>query len=560
MVVRFRLLGDIGAEVAGLPVDPGPMMRRVVLAVLLVDPDRPVPPDVLADRVWGPDRPARAVDTLRSYVSRLRAVLPVDVDRSPAGYRVRAPRSAVDLHVFRDLLARARDADDAGAAASRAEAFGLWRGEPFAGVASPWLGEVRRVLHAELHAARLDHHDVLLRLGGHAELVPGLVALADEHPLDERLAGQLVLALHRSGRQADAVARYDLVRRRLAEELGVDPGAELREVRQRLLHAPTASRAPRRLPPAPAAFVGRAAELESLDRTVRRAGQVVVTGPGGVGKTWLALRWAHDAGFPDGVLHVDLRGFDPREGPLTTSRAVDRLLDGLGAGPAPTGLDARLALYRATVADRRMLVVLDDARDAAHVAPLLPGGTTCSVLVTSRNRLTSLTTTHGVPVLDLGPLDPAESRALLAERLPPTRLTGPVDELVRHCAGLPLALGIVAARAADHPLEELVEELREAPLDALDLGESSADLRTVLAGTCGALSPDDREALTALAALPGDDLTADEVAGLTGTTPAGARKLLRRLGSTHLVRRCAPDRYRLDAFVRLHVRERASAR
>ncbi|MGM1064816.1 BTAD domain-containing putative transcriptional regulator [Saccharothrix sp. Mg75] len=558
--MRFRLLGDIGAEVDGHPVDPGPMRRRAVLAVLLVDPDRPVPPDELAERVWGPDRPRRAIDTLRSYVSRLRAALPVNVDRTPAGYRLRVPRTAVDLHVFRDLLNRARDADQAGAEVLRARAFTLWRGEPFTGAASPWLDQVRRVLHAELHAARLDHHDALLRSGRHAALLPDLLALATEHPLDERLAAQLVLALHRSGRQADAADHYDLIRRRLADELGVVPGVELREVRQRLVHAPTASRAPRRLPPAPEAFVGRAAELEALDRTVRRTGQAVVTGPGGVGKTWLALRWAHRAQFPDGLVYLDLRGFDPHQEPLSTSRAVDSLLDGLGVGPPPSGLDVRLALYRATVADRRMLVILDGARDSAQVAPLLPGGSTCAVLVTSRNRLTSLTATHGAPVLDLGPLDPAESRALLARRLPPTRLTGPVDELIRHCAGLPLALGIVAARAEEHPVEELVEELRAAPLDALDLGERAADLRTVLAGTCGALSPDDREALTALAALPGNDVTADEVAGLTGTTTAVARKLLRRLGNTHLVRPSTPDRYRIDHFVRLHVREHAPAR
>ena len=233
-MVRFGVLGTLEAESGGAVLDVGPARQRYVLAALLADPNRPVPPEQLVTRVWGAHPPHRAAATLRSYLSRLRAA-GCAIERTSHGYVLRVEPASLDLHRFRELVARARLADDGTAAALFDEALALWRGEPFAGLDSPWLTGVREGLEAERHAARLDRHDVSLRLGRHAELLATLPQLAAAHPFDERLAAQLVLAYYRSGRQADALAHFDGVRRRLAEYLGADPGPGLRELHRRIL-------------------------------------------------------------------------------------------------------------------------------------------------------------------------------------------------------------------------------------------------------------------------------------------------------------------------------------
>jgi DNA-binding SARP family transcriptional activator/DNA-binding transcriptional LysR family regulator len=234
-VVRFGVLGTLEAEDDGVTLDIGHARRRYVLAALLADPNRPVPPDRLVARVWGEHPPYRATATLRSYLSRLRAA-GCAIERTSHGYVLHVDPASLDLHRFRETVARARAAaDDVTADALLGEAFALWRGEPFAGLGSPWLTAVREGLEAERHAARLDHHDVSLRLGRHAALLATLPQLAAEHPYDERLAGQLIVAYYRSGRQADALAHFEGVRRRLAGSLGADPGPALRELHRRIL-------------------------------------------------------------------------------------------------------------------------------------------------------------------------------------------------------------------------------------------------------------------------------------------------------------------------------------
>lgn len=234
-MVRFGVLGTLEAESGGAAVDIGHARQRYVLAALLADPNRPVPPDQLVTRVWGGHPPHRATATLRSYLSRLRAA-GCAIERTAHGYVLRADPASVDLHRFREKAARARAAaDDVTAAELFDEALALWRGEPFAGLDSPWLTGVREGLEAERHAARLDRHDVSLRLGRHADLLATLPQLAAAHPFDERLAGQLILAYYRSGRQADALAHFEGVRRRLVEYLGADPGPRLRELHRRIL-------------------------------------------------------------------------------------------------------------------------------------------------------------------------------------------------------------------------------------------------------------------------------------------------------------------------------------
>ncbi|WP_461010321.1 AfsR/SARP family transcriptional regulator [Streptomyces capparidis] len=597
--MEFVLLGTVEARVGGHPVDLGHARQRCTLAALLVDAGLPLPADLLVDRVWGDRAPQRARGTLYSYLSRLRTALaPADgvtIARRSGGYVLTVERDAVDLHRFRDLTARARAADgDERAHELYEQALALWRGEPFAGLDSPWIGATRATLEQERHAAELDRNDVALRRGLHSGLTAHLSARAEEHPLDERLAGQLMLALYRCGRQADALAHYRRTMRRLADALGIDPGPRLRRLHQRILtadprlHGPApgppraaatarATPVPRQLPAPPALFTGRERELAALDAVLagRPGGTVpvaAVCGPGGIGKTWLALHWGHRNldRFPDGQLHVNLRGFDAEAEPVAPAVAVRGFLDALGVDPAsvPVDPDARAALYRSLVAGRRLLVVLDDARDAEQVRPLLPGSPGCAVLVTSRNRLTGLVATHGARQVALDTLGDAEARRLLARVLTASRVAAEpeaVAAVVDRCAGLPLALGIAAARAAaqpEFPLALLAEELAEAAtrLDALDIGELSGDLRAVFAASLGALPAPAARLFALLGLVPGPDVAADAAASLAAVPPARARALLRDLEAAHLVRRHTPGRYRLHALVRLYAAERAAER
>ncbi|QXE38841.1 tetratricopeptide repeat protein [Streptomyces sp. GMY02] len=581
--------------------DLGHIRQRCVLAALLVDANRAVPADQLVDRVWADRSPQRALATLYSYLSRLRrAVEPagdeVRIDRRPGGYVLSVDVASVDLHRFRQLVAgaRTRDADDEGAAVLLEQALGLWRGEAFATVDTPWFNALRDTLHQERNAAELDLGDIQLRQGRHARLLAGLAARAEKRPLDERLAGQLMLALHRSGRPSDALTHYRRTRNRLRDDLGTDPSAELRRLHQRILDADPALAAPaarpaaisvparapvsvpKQLPAPPPLFTGRDRELALLDGLLDSrsgsAGTVVISaigGPGGIGKTWLALRWAHNhlAHFPDGQLYADLRGFDPSGEPVPPVTALRGFLDALGADPAgiPVDPDAQAGLYRSLTSGRRLLIVLDNARDAAQVLPLLPGSPTCLVLVTSRHQLTGLVATHGARPLAVETLDGTGARRLLTRHLGEHRTAaepGAVATILEHCAGLPLAIGIVAARAAAQPgfpLATLAEELQEAGtrLDALEAGDLTADLRAVFASSCDALDPDTARMFRLLGLAPGPDIGLPAAASLAALPVPRARALLRRLQAAHLVREHTPGRYRLHDLTRAYAAERA---
>ncbi|WP_189134841.1 AfsR/SARP family transcriptional regulator [Wenjunlia tyrosinilytica] len=584
MAVEFGVLGSIEARVDGGLVELGHARQRLLLAALLVDLGREVSIEELAERIWGESQAQRG--TLYGYLSRLRralaAVEGVEITRRPAGYVLTAGAAVVDLHRFRDLVDRARAAeDDAQAANLFGQALDLWRGEALATMDTAWAGTVREELHQERLAAELDRTEARLRLGQHLDLVAGLRARTKEHPWDERLAGQLMLALYRCGRATEALAHYQHTRRRLAKELGIDPGPELRRLHQQILTgdcaltpragvAPAAP-VPRQLPAPPALFTGRERELAALTAGANGAGGTVVVsaigGTGGIGKTHLALHWAyrHLDRFGDGQLYVNLRGFDPSEEPLTPSAAIRGFLDALGvaSGAVPPDPDARVALYRSLVAGRRMLVVLDNARDSAQVVPLLPGSPSCTVLITSRRQLTGLTATHGAAPLALDMLPEAEAHELLGRHLGPDRLAaepGAVAALLKHCAGLPLALSIVAARAAAQPgfpLAHLAEELAKTGtrLDALDAGDLSVDLRTVFASSYHALDTAAARGFTLLGLAPGPDISLNAAAELTGTTPARARVLLRTLETAHLIQQHTPDRYRMHDLVRLYAGE-----
>ncbi|WP_346131302.1 AfsR/SARP family transcriptional regulator [Lentzea roselyniae] len=439
MTVEFGLLGDLEVRVDGRLAEIGHVKQRSVLVALLAEQGRPVPVDRLIDRVWGERAPARARDTLYGYLSKLRQVL--DIQREPGGYRLRA--DSVDLHRFRTLVEQARTQTDERALELFDEAIGLWRGPALAGLDSPWLAAFREELNVERVEAELDRTDLAIKLG--RNVLPELRKAAAERPVDERLIGQLMLALHRAGNSAEALRHYEALRQRLADELGVDPGAPLRVLHEHILTANPAP-TPRQLPAPQQWFTGRTTELAG----VRGEGVTVIAGAGGVGKTALAVQWAHRHldDYPDGQLYVNLRGFDPSGEPVTTGAALRGFLDALGEH----GGQVSTARFRSLVAGKLLLILLDNARDTEQVAGLLPGTRSCAVLVTSRNRLPGLLA-DGAHLVPLDVLGGREARELLASRLGRARVAaepGVVTELVGWCGGLPLALSIVAARARRH--------------------------------------------------------------------------------------------------------------
>ncbi|MGW0791208.1 AfsR/SARP family transcriptional regulator [Streptomyces sp. NPDC002911] len=612
MTIEFGMLGEIQAHVGGTALDLGPTRQRWVLAALLMDVNRAVPVDGLVGRVWGAHPPPGVKSTLYSYLSRLRRALGAAADasspgagieRRSGGYALLTEPDLVDLHRFRALAGRARAAEDERAADLFERALTLWRGEPFATLDTPWCNSQRESLQQERHACLLDRNDVLLRHGRHAALLSELASCLDGHSLDERLAAQYMLALYRSGRAADALRCFDRIRRALAEELGSDPGPELRRRHQQVLtndpeigapsDAPASSPAavvvtasgitssrdravPRQLPSS-GLFVGRSAEVAELDKALgaagRRGGSALVcaiSGTGGVGKTSLAVHWArHTADrFPDGQLYVDLRGFSPFGEPLEPATAVRGFLDALGVDPhsIPADQQALTGLYRTLVADRRMLVVLDNAADVDQVTALLPGGSGCTVLVTSRRQLTGLAVTHGAHLLRLDVLTPYESRDLLGHHLGGEGLAADaaaVTTVLEHCAGLPLAISVAGARAAvgsAPTLAALAEELQDqsARLDALDAGDLSTNVRAVCRVSYRGLTDRAAEAFRLLgAAGPAPEIGLAAAAGLLGRPPAAARVTLRELETVHLVQQPAPGRYGMHDLIRLYAAERA---
>jgi DNA-binding SARP family transcriptional activator/tetratricopeptide (TPR) repeat protein len=616
-VLEIGLLGPLRLHVDGwhIPVTSGRV--RTVLAVLLVAAGQAVPPGRLAAAVWDDDPPPSAAATLRNHVKRLRQLLGPAAGRlvtTAAGYRFDTGVGELDVAEFHRLHDDAGDAVRAGDWALAGDLSGralhLWRGPALADVAGPTLhrDEVPRLDRMRLQALEWQV-DARLRAGNDCRVTELLYRLVAEHPLHERFHAQLMRALADAGRRAEALDAYRAAHRALVDELGIEPGPELQALQRRILRASepepgaTASNQPgtplvagrssapavvlavpaaaelasapppRQLPATVRHFTGRDAECAELAKRLdetETAGTgliIAVDGMAGVGKTALAVHWAHSVAdrFPDGQLYLNLRGFDPTGSPMTTPAALRAVLNAFGVpdNSVPVDADARAGLYRSLLADRRVLVVLDNALDANHVRPLLPGGARCAVVVTSRTELTGLVAGEGAYRLGLGLLDADEARALLAAHLGAglvNREPAATADLVDRCARLPLALTVAAARAASHPdfpLAVLAAEVRDAGrrLDALDAGDQATAVRAVFSWSYRRLSVRTAAVFRLAGLSPGPDLTAPAAASLAALPGSAATRALRELARAHLATEAAPGRYQLHDLIRVYALE-----
>ena len=580
--LRFAVLGPVRAWRGGEALPSGSPQQRALLTALLLRDGRTATAAELIDAFWGEDPPSQALATIRTYASRLRKILGQDTLVSESGgYAIRIGRDALDVTLAQDL---AVEADKARAAGDRNRArtlinelLGLWDGEALASVPGPYAENQRTRLEEwrlQLTETRLD---LDLEAGCHAEAVSELTALTAAHPLRERLRELLMVALYRSGRQAEALAVYADTRRLLAEELGVDPRPELSQLQQRILRAdeelarpaddstpaPAAVR-PAQLPATVPDFTGRASFVRELgDRLATAEASVMavsaLAGIGGVGKTTLAVHVAHEARphFPDGQLYVDLQGAGARAAePETVLGAFLRAL-GTPDSSIPDSLDERAALYRSTLDGRRILVLLDNAHDAAQIRPLLPGTAGCAALVTSRVRMVDLAGAH---LVDLDVMSPEEALQLFTRIVGAERVTSERDaalDVVAACGFLPLAIRIAASRLAARRTwtvsvlaAKLADERRR--LDELQAGDLAVKATFELG--YGQLEPAQARAFRLLGLADGPDISLAAAAALLNLDVHVAEDLLETLVDTSLLESAAPGRYRYHDLVRLYAR------
>ncbi|MFF5773598.1 BTAD domain-containing putative transcriptional regulator [Streptomyces californicus] len=580
--LRFTVLGPVRVRRGSELLPSGSPQQRALLAALLLREGRTATANELIDAFWGEDPPSQALATIRTYASRLRKTLGQDALVSESGgYAIRVGRGALDLTLAQDLAAEAEKARVAG---DRCQArtlinkvLGLWDGEALASVPGPYADNQRTRLEEwrlQLTETRLD---LDLEVGCHAEAVSELTALTAAHPLRERLRELLMVALYRSGRQAEALAVYADTRRLLAEELGVDPRPELGRLQQRILRAdeelarpadePAPAPAPLRPAQLPATvpdFTGRSAFVTELGgRLATAEGSVMavsaVAGIGGVGKTTLAVHVAHQARphFPDGQLYVDLQGAGARAAePETVLGSFLRAL-GTADSAIPDTLDERAALYRSTLDGRRVLVLLDNAHDAAQIRPLLPGTPGCAALVTSRVRMVDLAGAH---LVDLDVMSPEEALQLFTRIVGAERVGAEREaalDVVAACGFLPLAIRIAASRLAARRTwtvsvlaAKLADERRR--LDELQAGDLAVKATFELG--YGQLEPAQARAFRLLGLADGPDISLAAAAALLDRDPHAAEDLLEALVDTSLVESAAPGRYRYHDLVRLYAR------
>lgn len=610
--IHIQLLGQVRAWRGDEEVVLGPPKQRAVLGLLASRANDVVRLEHIIDAVWGSDVPQTAANGVHTYVAGLRRALEPGRGRrginsllasASGGYCLTLDPDAVDVTLFARRHAQARRAR-AEAEAERAlglyeDALGLWHGAAYSGVPGPFaVTERARLQDLRLTAVEEWAWD-MLEIGRHAEAVTDLSAAVTEEPLREKLRWLLMLALYRCDRQAHALTVYTETRRLLQRELGIEPGAELRNLHQQILNgrppvSPVAQAPvqaalsdtgavplaetprPAQLPPLARGFVGRTTELAQLNRLLaedgpqrgRSAVVAVVDGLAGVGKTAFALELAHRlrSRFPDGQLFVDLRGTSLQGKPLTAGDALAQLLSSLGVDDTriPADPASRATLYRSLVHDRRMLVVLDDALSADQLRPLIPGGSSC-VLATSRHRLSGLAVRDGAHLIDMTPLAEHDSVELLTYLGGDTLRREPaaVARLARMCGGLPLALrGAAEALVArcDVPLAALIERYTDegALLDRLTVeNDASASVRTVFEASYLALPAEAARMFRYLGLYSGSGspITVQVAATLAGTSRTTTRRLLDLLVDNHLLEEETRDRYRFHDLIGLYAAE-----
>jgi DNA-binding SARP family transcriptional activator/Tfp pilus assembly protein PilF len=598
--VRFQVLGALRVQAGDTEVEVSGHRTRALLAMLLLNPDHAVSVERLVDAVWGVDAPGEAKNRVHLSISRLRARLAAArlprelIVTEPAGYRIVVDADSLDLLQFRRLRDEAREAAAEGrfdrAGQRYRAAVGLWKGSPLAEVDSDQVRQAASILDDELITTLEECLEAELAAGGGGELVAELTELVRVHPYREKLHRCLMLALYRAGRQADALTAYRHARQVLHEEQGTEPGAELQRLHQAILNrdpdlataakpaqpAAPALPKPRELPADVAGFTGRAEALRALDEllpdvSASAPAPVVISaiaGTAGVGKTALAVHWAHRATdrFPDGQLYVNLRGHDPEQ-PVSPADALARFLGALGVAgqDIPLDIDERAARFRSEVADRRMLLVLDNAGSVEQVRPLLPGSGTCAVLVTSRDGLTGLVARHGARRLELDLLPLADAIELLRRLMGPRVDAEPnaAATLADQCARLPLALRVAAELAAARSattLSQLVVELgdRQRRLQLLDPGDDPyAAVRVVFSWSIDSLPPDAARIFRLLGLHPGPDFDPYATAALADASLEAARHGLELLTRTHLVHRTGPSRYGMHDLLHAYAAELA---
>jgi DNA-binding SARP family transcriptional activator len=573
--MEFEVLGPVRARANGHLIEFGERKQRLVLAVLLLEPNQLVPLERMVDLLWRGSPPNTARRIVQAHVSRLRTVLSqvdreandVAVVRRGPGYLLSCDPQLIDAHRFRQLVERARrSANVSDKVHLLRQALGLWRGPALADAAPE---EVREQLCRGLDQARLaaveERFEAELRLGHDAELIGELTNLVARYPYRQRLACCLMLALYHAGQAAEALAVYAEIRRRLDTDLGLEPSAELRQLQVAVLRGdPVLDRplgpagdqvvVPAQLPADMPHFVGRAAALQRLSDHATPAhpdgatapSVSIVTGCAGIGKTALALRWAHQVAdrFGDGQLYVSLRARDTGAA-VPPERALTSLLCALGVPTAqvPTDLASASALYRTKVSGRRLVVVLDDACDADQVRPLLPGSSTCAVVVTSRFRLSSLVARDGAWQLSLEPLAASEAHDLIRRVCGDDRVRAEpraVADLASLCGYLPLALRIAATNVSSGRYRTIAEYVTRIVagdrLEELQLaGDEGASVAAQFERSYNLLPVPAQQLFRMLAVVPAGGCPTDAVVTLSGTTAIHARHQLHQLIDANLI-------------------------
>ncbi|HEV2781110.1 MAG TPA: tetratricopeptide repeat protein [Actinophytocola sp.] len=600
---RFRIgvLGRLELRQGARPVELGPLKQRCLLALLAVQPNRVVQREEIIDLLWGSRPPDSCQNLVHTYVSRLRKVTaggPADrsalISLARGGYRLAVQADQLDLLRFDELVDRAAEArrrDPEEALALWESALGLWRGPVLADLPDRVRHHpVATAVASRRIATALSYADTALGLGRHEAVVEALRGLVHAEPLHEGLHARLMLGLAGSGQQAAALRLFADLRARLADELGIEPGHEivaayLRIIRNEVgadavaagpLRVATSHPTPAQLPADIGGFTGRQEDLARLDavlakrNSARNTAVVIaaITGSAGVGKTTLAVHWAHRVRdqFPDGQLYVNLRGY-ASDSPVRPLEALTRFLHALGlpAERVPVDREEAVGLYRTLLADRRALILLDNAAGAEQVRPLLPGSPGCLVLVTSRARLDGLTATEGADRITLDVLEPPQARQLLEGMVGQDRTGAEPDavaELAEACAYLPLALRIVAANLASLPhtsIADYTDELRKRGrlTELVVAGDDEGAVRAAFDLSYDTLEPAARRLFRLLGLVPGQDFTADVAAALTGTGVPDARRQLGQLAAAHLVGEHAAGRYQFHDLLREYAADRA---